>query len=181
MRADLALVGFGNVGRRFAHLLDERRRLLTDDHDLDCRIMGIATARHGAVFNPSGLDAVAAATTIGAGGTLSDLPAGNQTTAVGNAIALIGCLERSSASLRVVVETTTLNIKDGRPALDHVEAALECGTSCRDGEQGAGGLRLSNACAVWRREPGSRFCSRARSWTVFRFSILSVKRCPESG
>lgn len=127
MRADLALIGFGNVGRRFAHLLDERRRLLTDDHDLDYRIMGIATARHGAVFNPSGLDAVAAATTIGAGGTLSDLPAGNQTAAVGNAIALIGCLERSSASFRVVVETTTLNIKDGRPALDHVEAALSAG------------------------------------------------------
>ena len=58
MRADLALVGFGNVGRRFARLLDEQRDWLSLDHDLDCRIVGIATRHHGAVLRRAGLDAV---------------------------------------------------------------------------------------------------------------------------
>ena len=61
MRADLALVGFGHVGRRFATLLEERRDWLSLDYDLDCRIAGIATARHGCVVAEHGLDAVAAA------------------------------------------------------------------------------------------------------------------------
>ena len=47
MRADLALVGFGHVGRRFARLLNERRDWLALDYDLDCRVVGIATRRHG--------------------------------------------------------------------------------------------------------------------------------------
>ena len=50
MRADLVLVGFGNVGRRFARLLEERRDWLSLDYDLDCRVVGIATRRHGSVF-----------------------------------------------------------------------------------------------------------------------------------
>ena len=43
MRIDLALIGFGHVGRRFARLLVERRAQLRDDFDLECRIVGIAT------------------------------------------------------------------------------------------------------------------------------------------
>ena len=41
---DLALVGFGNVGRRFVRLLEERRDELNGRHALDWRIVGIATA-----------------------------------------------------------------------------------------------------------------------------------------
>jgi homoserine dehydrogenase len=126
MRADLALVGFGNVGRRFAHLIEERRTQLADDFDLDCRVVGISTARHGAVFAADGLDAVGAATRVSAKGTLADFPAGNRAT-LPNSTELIARLATSSAPLRVVVETTTLNIENGRPALDHVEAALGYG------------------------------------------------------
>jgi homoserine dehydrogenase len=125
MRADLALVGFGNVGRRFAHLLDERRDQLAGDYDLDCRVVGIATARHGTSFHLSGLDAVRAAAIVAANGLLSDPGAGSE--AVVGSVALIERLKDSPAPLRVVVETTTLNIQEGRPALDHVEAALRSG------------------------------------------------------
>ena len=41
MRADLALVGFGNVARRFSRLIEERRDWLSLDYDLDCRVVGI--------------------------------------------------------------------------------------------------------------------------------------------
>jgi homoserine dehydrogenase len=44
--------------------------------------------------------------------------------------AFAACLDRlasSNAPLKAVVETTTLNIHDGRPAIDHVERALMAG------------------------------------------------------
>ena len=40
MRIDLALIGFGNVGRRFVRLLEEQRPRLLADYDLDCRLTG---------------------------------------------------------------------------------------------------------------------------------------------
>jgi homoserine dehydrogenase len=68
---DVALVGFGNVARRFVRLLDERQALLNDRYDLTCRITGIATRRHGAVYDADGVDALRAARTIEAGDTLA--------------------------------------------------------------------------------------------------------------
>ena len=55
-RADLALVGFGNVARRFALLLEDRRELLMREYALDCRIVGVATRRHGGRYDPRGVD-----------------------------------------------------------------------------------------------------------------------------
>ncbi len=92
MRADVVIVGYGHVGRRFAGLVEERRERLEADHDLTVRILGTATRRAG----PPALD-------------------------------LIRQLERSDAPLRVVVETTTLNIADGEPAISHVKAAIAAG------------------------------------------------------
>src|SRR5260221_608563 len=51
MRADLVLVGFGNVGRRFARLIEERRDWLSPDYDLDCRVVGLATRHLRGVVN----------------------------------------------------------------------------------------------------------------------------------
>jgi homoserine dehydrogenase len=127
MRADLALVGFGHVGRRFAHLLQEQRAPLAATYDVDARIVGISTARHGSLFSAEGLDAVSAARTTAAGGALTDLARRTSSESVEGSRDLIARLARSDAPMRVVVETTTLHITDGRPALDHVEAALDAG------------------------------------------------------
>ena len=56
MRIHIALIGFGNVARRFVRLLDESRDAL-DALDIEPVIVGIATRRHGAVFDAAGLDA----------------------------------------------------------------------------------------------------------------------------
>ena len=124
MRVDLALVGFGNVARRFVRLLDEQRDRLRSDHDLECRVVGIATRRLGAVFDASGLPAT----------LTDDLDAGAERSGAsrsaalgGGALGLIDALARSGAEVPVVVETTTLSIEAGRPAIDHVEAALDAG------------------------------------------------------
>ncbi len=117
-RADLALVGFGHVGRRFAQLLDERHERLLLDHQLDCRIVGIATAGHGSIFEKGGVDVAAAAACRAAGGAIGK---------DGTAHDVIERLAASPAQLRVLVETSTLNITDGQPAIGHVEAALTAG------------------------------------------------------
>ena len=116
-RADLALVGFGHVGRRFALLLDECRHHLITEQQLDCRIVGIATRRHGSVFDAGGIDTrdlLASANDRVLG---PDLPATD----------LIARLAAGGADLRVMAETTTLDIRDGQPAIAHTEAALAAG------------------------------------------------------
>lgn len=92
MRADVVIVGYGHVGRRFAGLLDERRDALKSRYDLSVRVIGTATRRGG----PPAQD-------------------------------LIRELEHSTAPLRVLVETTTLNIADAEPAISHVKAAIAAG------------------------------------------------------
>jgi homoserine dehydrogenase len=100
MRADLALIGFGNVGRRFAQLLDEQSATLARDYRLSCRIVATATRRHGC-------------------------EAGGKPCA--DAFAAIAHLAASDAPLRVVIETTTLDITRGEPAIAHVRAAIAAG------------------------------------------------------
>src|SRR5215204_888277 len=122
MRADLALVGFGHVGRRFARLIEERRDWLSLDYDLECRIVGIATRHHGAVFRGAGLDAVALAVAAEGGHPIVE-----PDTNASDSFDVISSLARTDAPLKVVVETTTLDITAGQPAIDHVRAALQAG------------------------------------------------------
>jgi homoserine dehydrogenase len=124
MRADLALVGFGNVGRRFATLIDERRTRLRTDFDLDVRIVGISTGRHGATWNASGVDAATAVACAEQGRSLATL---HPFDAPADSVDLIARLGRTPGGLRVVIETTVLDIHAGRPAIDHVRAAIAAG------------------------------------------------------
>jgi homoserine dehydrogenase len=127
MRVDLALIGFGNVGRRFARLLDEQRSQLLADYDLDCRIVGIATGRHGAAYRAEGIGNLVAADLADSGGRLNDLHDAAAASRPAGALDVIALASRSDAPARVVVETTTLDIKDGQPAIAHVKAALASG------------------------------------------------------
>jgi homoserine dehydrogenase len=100
MLADLALIGFGNVARRFADLLDERAARLLADHALTCRIVATATRRNGGVF---------------------------EGTPCADNFDIIRRLGTSTADLRIVVETTTLDIRAGEPAASHVRAGIAAG------------------------------------------------------
>lgn len=115
LRVHLALVGFGHVGRRFASLLDERRDALLMQYGLDCRIVGLATRQKGAAFNIHGIEP-------GARTSMRPRTQGPQA-----AFEIIEQLGHSDADLRVVVETTTLDISAGQPAIDHVRAGISAG------------------------------------------------------
>ena len=119
MRADVLLVGFGNVGRRFARLLDEREEILRRQYDLEPRIVGISTRRHGSAFAAEGLVVAAVLESYARGRIEAEAsePGPDVTT-------LIERLAASEAPLRVMVETTPLAIADGQPAIAYIEAAL---------------------------------------------------------
>lgn len=116
LRADLALVGFGNVAQRFVCLLDERRDRLACEEALECRIVGAATRRNGTLYDPQGLDR---ARLNGAWQSVSPGSTG--------AFQIIDSLRHSDADFRVVIETTTLDIAAGQPAIDHVRAGISAG------------------------------------------------------
>jgi homoserine dehydrogenase len=117
-RIDLALVGFGHVGRRFARLLGESRQRL----EFDWRVTGIATARHGHTWDAVGVDLDRALARVEAG-----LSLGREGEADDDALGIIDRMRTSDAPLRVVVETTTLDIREGRPAIDHVRRGFAAG------------------------------------------------------
>jgi homoserine dehydrogenase len=100
MHADLALVGFGHVARRFVQLLDDRAGRLADEHDLTCRVVATATRRRGAAYE---------------GQPCAD------------AFDVIQRLGSSPADLRILIETTTLDVRAGEPATSHVRAAIAAG------------------------------------------------------
>jgi len=53
---NLALMGFGNVGKALARLLLEKQTELHDDYDLTFTVTGIATGRHGLLIKSDGIN-----------------------------------------------------------------------------------------------------------------------------
>src|SRR5512143_3357505 len=129
---DLILVGFGNVGRRFARLLQEREGVLARTYGLNWRVIGIATRQHGIAMNPGGLDLSQALSLVEGAGSLAALK-GNAAIGpwqtLGSALELIEAATHVADAdrVQVVVETTVLDIANGQPAIDHVRKALRAG------------------------------------------------------
>lgn len=119
----LALVGFGHVGQRFVQLLDE----LADRIEFRWRLVAVGTARHGSVIAAEGIDARRAIALREAGEPLDRLDAAPTARSgidiVRQVAAALG--EEAADGRLVVVETTTLDIDGGEPAVAHVRAALE--------------------------------------------------------
>ena len=90
-------MGYGNVGRAFARLLETQRKAYP------FRIVGIQTLRHGAAIDPAGL--------------AIDPAFGERFESIG------AFLDR--AQPEVVVELTTLNPATGEPAISHIRAAFQ--------------------------------------------------------
>jgi homoserine dehydrogenase len=111
-RYRLAFLGFGNVGRALARLLDLKSRHLADRHDIACLVTGIATRRIGWRADPGGLDF---------GGILEGTPAAGPQGLSG----IDEWLDASQAD--VLFEMTSLNAETGQPAIDHLRAGLEHG------------------------------------------------------
>jgi len=118
---NLALLGFGNVGRALAGLLKTKTAELRDRYGIGWKITGVASRRLGWLANPDGFD-------------VDDLLAGNLQSptplrfAPGAIVSSLTIQEWLSASRAdVLFENSSLNPLTGQPAIDHVKAGLEHG------------------------------------------------------
>ena len=107
---DLILVGYGNVARRFVALLEERAGVLAHEYGLRTSVIGVVTRREGPRY------------------LIDDFGRTRATSAVPF---IREACRRDRAAARdgrlVVVETTTLDVERGEPAISHVRAALAGG------------------------------------------------------
>ena len=114
----LALLGFGNVGRALARLLQRKEPELRSRYDITFHVTGIATGKHGAAVDLAGLDYIRAAGLVEAGQSLAAL---SKTPIENNADFLRAC------GADVLFENTPVNHATGQPAVDHLRMALELG------------------------------------------------------
>ncbi|MGO9094890.1 MAG: homoserine dehydrogenase [Bryobacteraceae bacterium] len=96
---NLALIGYGNVGRAFARLLHRKRA------SFPFRICGIHTARHGTAVDAKGLPL--------------EPPFGPPAASIGEFL--------DAARAEVAIEVTPLNPSTGEPAISHIRAAFARG------------------------------------------------------
>jgi len=96
---NLALIGYGNVGRAFARLLERKRA------SFPFRICGIHTARHGTALDPKGLRL--------------DPRFGPAAASIEEFL--------DAVKAEVVIEVTPLNPSTGEPAISHIRAAFARG------------------------------------------------------
>ena len=115
---NLALLGFGNVGRALARLLQRKETELKSRYDITFSVTGIATGKHGAAVNPAGLDYIRAAELGEAGESLAVL---SKISFQENADFLRAC------RADVLFDNTPVNHATGQPAINHLHLALELG------------------------------------------------------
>ena len=112
----LVLVGFGSVGQALARLLLQKQDELASRYGLHWQVVGLATARHGIISHPDGLDLKHALELAAAGADLDALEGAQPT---GSPLQLI-----QQCKADVLFENTPVNYATGQPAVAHLEAGL---------------------------------------------------------
>ncbi len=140
----IALVGFGNVGRRFAEQLRGPFRRPLRAAGVRIRVTGIATARHGVAIDPYGIHLGRALRIAAVGGSLDSLHCGR------SARDVRGFIARVPAD--ALVEITTLDPRSGQPAARHVRQALARGLHVVTANKGPVAFALGPLRALARRK-----------------------------
>lgn len=109
------------MNRTLVRLLGDRARELRDRYGISFRITGVASRRLGWIADPDGLDS-SALLTLSSDLTPNLLRAGLVPAPQSNVSEWL-----RAAGADVVFEATSLNVENGRPAVDHIRAALEHG------------------------------------------------------
>ena len=111
---NLALIGFGNVGRELLRLLLAKKVELRQRYGIEWRLTGVASRRVGWVANPNGLDPAALLDPEWPYPAISKRPQDVREWL-------------AEAEADVLFEATSLERLTGQPATDHLRAALEQG------------------------------------------------------
>ena len=111
----LALLGFGNAGQAFGHLLLEKKEEIKTKYGYEVLVTAIATNSKGNLVNAHGVDLARALADLESTGKFCN-------EAELSPMTTIEIVE--SADYDVLVEMTPLNIFTGQPAIDHIETAF---------------------------------------------------------
>lgn len=119
----ICFLGFGNVGRALARLLDAKSTELQEIYGIEWRVTGVASRRIGWLWNKNGFDN-------------SDLL--SNTSLAEHASTSSGIDDwLQAAQPDVVFETTSLNPESGQPAVDYLRAVLQSGAHAITANKGA--------------------------------------------
>lgn len=118
---DIILIGFGNVGQGFAHILRDKVRDLRERYGFTPRLVAVITRSHGALYHKDGLDITALLESVNRG-NLTDYP---------SAAGLLRDLEPARLihdfPADVMVEASPSDFATAEPALGYCYAALNSG------------------------------------------------------
>ena len=113
------LVGFGNVARALAILLESKQETLKAEYGFSTRVVGIATAHHGIALNPAGVNIAEAIRLVTSGKSLEILSIKPVPKSV------LELIQAGQAD--ILFENSPVNHLTGQPAIDHLRAGLEYG------------------------------------------------------
>ena len=115
----LLLIGFGNVGEAFLHLLLRKQQALQQAYARELLITGVCTGTHGGALNPAGLDLKKLLLVRKGEGQLTDL---SDQSPPEDTLSFIGACEAD-----LMLEISPVNYLDGQPAVNHIRAGLKRG------------------------------------------------------
>jgi homoserine dehydrogenase len=113
----ICLVGFGNVGKAFAQLLNRKAKQIRDEFQISFQVTAIATGNHGRAINHEGILLKSALEISVNNGSINELSAISPPGKIQDFIAL------SNADF--LLEISPVNYSSGEPAITHITAALE--------------------------------------------------------
>lgn len=119
---NLALIGFGNVGKEFVRLLAAKTEILQRNYGIAWKLTGIASRRIGWLANLNGFHP---------SDVLDSQWTGSQQARATNVREWL-----SAAQADVLFEASSLNRHSGQPAIEHIKAALESGAHAISANKG---------------------------------------------
>lgn len=140
---NLALIGFGNVGRGLAQLLMDKEKQLSVDPEISIRITAISDIHLGFASDPKGLSLKALTQLPNEKGALFNLTNGKQEPDNDAAI--------TADHVDIVTELTFTNPKTGEPAITHCRLAKKHGKhaiTTNKGPVALAGGRLRNDAKI---------------------------------
>lgn len=118
-RLGLCMIGFGNAGMEFCRLMLQKHCEVIDTYGYELFVTDIVTKSKGILRNERGIDLRRALSEVEQNGRFSlenpDISGGDSITAV------------KGSAADVLLELSTLSIKDGQPAISHIEVAFASG------------------------------------------------------
>jgi homoserine dehydrogenase len=120
MKKRLILCGFGNVGRTFGRMIEDRRETVRLKYGLDLEIAAVVDIGGAAVAKEGALPLDRLLKHVENGGPVESLEGFGFPGISGQEVL-------STLNAEVLVETTPTNLKDGEPGRRHITAALNSG------------------------------------------------------